>query len=347
MKFKDKLILWFVSLFLIGFFIYLVKSILLPFIVAIIAAYFLDPAADRLQKFGLSRLVATSAITTFFFSILITSVVLLSPIIYNQLVTFIDTVPEYVAYINNTITPALGKFISKVDSSTIEQAKDSMSNVSGYALKFIASIAANIWNSGMAIINLLSLIFVTPVVTFYMLRDWDKIISTINNLLPPKYAPIIRKEAKEINQVLSGYIRGQTHVCIILGIFYTILLTLAGLEFSLFIGLANGLLLFIPYVGALFGFSVGLTVAFFQFGYSMQLAVIAGIFLAGQMLESIFITPNLVGSSVGLHPAWIMFGLLAGGVTLGFVGVLIAVPATAVIGVLIRFFIREYLKDIK
>lgn len=345
MKFKDKLILWLIGLFVLCFFIYSIRSILLPFIVAIIAAYFLDPAADKIQKLGFSRLVATAIITILFFTVLITSLALLAPVIYDQIITFLSTVPDYISHLNATIKPAFTRIMTKIDPGALEKAKDSINEVSGYAFKFVATLAGNLWNSGMAMLNLISLIFITPVVTFYMLRDWDKMVSKVNSWLPPKHAKIIRKEARAINNVLSGYIRGQTHVCIIMGILYAILLTFAGLEFSLFIGLANGILLFIPYVGALFGFSVGILVAFFQFGYSIQLAIIAGIFLAGQVLESIFITPNLVGNEVGLHPVWVMFGLLAGGVALGFIGVLLAVPVAAVIGVLTRFLLGEYLKN--
>jgi len=345
MNTKDKIILWSIGITILCLALYAVSSVMLPFVVALIAAYFLDPAADKLQKLHLSRPIATTIITVSFFIAAIVIFALLAPIFYHQFLNFLNSIPDYITYINDNITPRFSKILDKIDPDALENAKGSIVEASGFALSFIGSLVSNIWNSGIAMLNLLSLLFITPIVTFYMLRDWDKLLAKINSLLPKKYAATIRMQATEINNVLAGYIRGQTHVCLLLGTFYAITLTLAGLEFSLFIGLASGLLLFLPYVGALFGFTVGLIVAFFQFDDPMQIGVIAAIFLAGQILESIFITPNLVGDNVGLHPVWVMFSLLAGGVLLGFLGVLIAVPVAAVIGVLVRFFVGEYLKE--
>ena len=229
----------------------------------------------------------------------------------------------------------------------LEKATGSVGSVSSYVVEFVGKLAANLWNSGVAILNLLSLFFITPVVTFYMLRDWNKITSKINSWLPPKYAATIRAQIVVIDRTLSGYIRGQTNVCLVMGTYYAIALSLTGLEFSLFIGLASGFLLFIPYVGALFGFLVGMLVAFFQFSDGVHLGMVAGIFLVGQVLEGVVMTPNLVGNKVGLHPVWIMFGLLAGGAMFGFLGILVAVPITAVVGVLARFFMAAYLAGIR
>jgi predicted PurR-regulated permease PerM len=342
---KDKLFFWLFGIFALGLFVYLVSSILLPFVVAAIAAYFLNPAADRIQKLGISRTFSTTIITISFFLLTITITALLAPIFYNQFLTFLNTIPTYVTYINNSILPEFSRILEKIDPSAIEKIKSSIGDFSGYALKFIGSLVTNLFNSGIAILNILSLLFITPVVTFYMLRDWHKILDKINSWLPVKNAALIRKQAKAIDNILAGYIRGQTQVCLLVGAFYAILLTIAGLEFSVFIGLATGLLLFIPYVGTLFGFTVGILVAFFQFGDMQHIGIISAIFIIGQIIESTFITPNLVGNKVGLHPAWIMFGLLAGGAMFGFIGVLMAVPVTAVTGVMIRLLITQYLKS--
>ncbi len=345
MKNKDSFFFWLLSLCLLGLFIYSVGNILLPFIVAIIAAYFLNPAAYKIQKLGASRNVATIFITVSFFLAAIAAIALLAPVLYSQLLTFMHVIPSYVTYINENVLPVFSRLLQKIDPDTLEKAKDSIGGASGYTIKFLAKIAANLLDSGMAALNLFSLVFITPVVTFYMLRDWDKILAKLNSYLPVQYADTIRAQAKEIDFILAGYIRGQTHVCLIIGTFYAVALTLANLEFSIFIGFATGILLFIPYVGMLFGFAVGMLVAFFQFGDLTHLGIIAGIFVIGQILESFFITPNLVGNKVHLHPVWIMFALLAGGAMFGFVGVLIAVPVAAVIGVLARFFIGEYLAN--
>ena len=195
----------------------------------------------------------------------------------------------------------------------------------------------------MALLNVLSLLFITPIVTFYILKDWDKMMAKVQSWLPTKHAPVILEQCQKIDRTLSGYIRGQTNVCLLLGVFYAIGLTMAGLEFGLFVGLATGILSFIPYVGMMFGVAVGLAIAFFQFGDLYHMAIIFGIFMVGQALEGSVISPYLVGEKVGLHPVWIIFGLLSGGAIFGFVGILIAVPVTAAIGVLACFFMDQYL----
>jgi len=342
---RDKVYLGVVGIFSIGFFVYSISSILLPFIVAFIAAYFLNPAAHRIQKLGLSRTMATGIITSSFFIVTISIAIFLAPVFYDQFLTFLHTIPTYITYINGNIVPEFTNILKRIDPHALDKAKDSIGDASGYTLKVLGSIAANLLTSGMAVLNLISLTFIAPIVTFYILRDWDKILKKINSWLPPKYAKVIRKQANEIDGILAGYIRGQTHVCFIVGTYYAVALTIAGLEFSLLIGFATGILLFIPYVGTLFGFAVAMLVAFFQFGDLQNLVVVASVFLVGQVLEGVFLTPNLVGNKVQLHPAWIMFGLLAGGAMFGFTGVLVAVPVTAVVGVLIRAFIREYLEN--
>lgn len=339
---KDTIIFWLVGILAICAFIYSISSILLPFVVGIIAAYFLNPTAVKIQKLGFSRGISSILIITSFFLVILLTTILVVPVLYEQFLTFLHAIPTYINYVTDKIVPEFSRMLNKIDPEAVDRAKESAGDVSGYALKIGASVAGNLWTSGMAMLNILSLLFVTPIVTFYMLRDWDTITSKVNSWLPRKHAPIIRKQIHEIDLILSGYIRGQTHVCIIFGIYHAIALTIIGLQFGLFIGLATGLLLFIPYVGALFGFGVGMLVAFFQFGDLQHMMMVAGIFLAGQVLESTIITPNLVGGSVRLHPVWVMFGLLAGGAMFGLLGVFMAIPVTAVIGVLARFFIGKY-----
>lgn len=347
MQRTDRLIFWLCGLLLLSAFVYSISQILLPFVVALITAYFLNPSAAKMEKIGISRTIATAIITCSFFVIVITVAVLVIPVLYDQLRNFLHTIPTYIAYVNNKIIPEFSSLLNSIDPDAVEKAKDSVSGVSGYAITFLGKLVGNLWSSGVAIINLLSLFFITPIVTFYMLKDWKDIVAKVNEWLPPQYAGTIRTQIRLIDRTLSGYIRGQTHVCLILGVFYAVSLTAIGLEFSLFIGLASGFLLFIPYVGALFGFVVGMLVAFFQFGDVQHMSYVAAIFMIGQIMEGTVITPNLVGNKVGLHPVWIMFGLLSGGAMFGFIGVLAAVPVTAVIGVLARFFIGQYVAKIK
>jgi predicted PurR-regulated permease PerM len=342
MSFRDKLLLWVVGITLLILFIYNISSILLPFIVAMIFSYILNPSADRLQKLGVSRALATSIIIGLFFTTLIAIIALLAPLIYNQAIDLTKKIPEYLQLANDRLLPTFNSYLNEIAPEAAEKAMASISEFSTYIFNFLGKMMANIWQSGIAVVNILSLLFVTPVVTFYVLRDWGKIIDKIDSLLPPKYAPTIQEQFKEINRTLEGYLRGQIHVCMLLGTYYAIGLSLAGLDFGFVIGMATGILSFIPYVGMLFGFALGVILAIFQFGDWFHVSIIVAVFLSGQFLEGNFITPKLVGDKVGLHPVWIIFGMLAGAAMFGFIGILLAVPITAIIGVLIRFGLKKY-----
>ena len=199
--------------------------------------------------------------------------------------------------------------------------------------------------STLAVVNVLLLIFITPIVTFYILLDWHKITNKVESWFPKAHTKTIKEQLSYVDTALSGYIRGQTNVCLLLGAFYAVGLSLAGLDFGLFIGLATGILSFIPYVGILFGVTIGMMVALFQFGDSIHLLLVFAIFVVGQFIEGNFITPKLVGDKVGLHPVWIIFGMLSGAALFDFVGVLLAVPVTAVLGVIVRFAMKKYLSS--
>ena len=343
MSWKETLLFWLGGLTLFITFLVLIKSILLPFVVAIITGYFLDPVADKLESWGLSRTLATLVIVITFFALVITVSALLVPVLYNQLVTLLGKIPEYTAHFQEQVLPRITEYIGHINPESLEKAKNALSNTSGTIFSFITKFMANILQSTLAIVNLLMLLFITPIVTYYFLHDWDTIIAKINSWLPPASAPTIREQARLIDRALSGYIRGQTNVCLILGIFYAIGLSLTQLEFGLFIGLCTGLLTFIPYVGILFGIITASIVAFFQFGDALHIGLVLGVFGIGQVIEGSFITPKLVGNKVGLHPVWIIFGMLAGAALFNFLGILLAVPVTAIIAVLVRFGLKKYL----
>jgi predicted PurR-regulated permease PerM len=209
-------------------------------------------------------------------------------------------------------------------------------------IKIIGVMLRKILSKSFALFNLISLILITPIVTFYMLRDWDRFVSKVNSLLPRKSKKSIRKQAKEIDRALAGFIRGQLSVCLLLGCYYGIGLHLINLDLGIVIGFFAGLLSFIPYVGSITGFILSILMALAQFNDLLPVVLVVFVFVSGQFIEGNFLTPMLVGENVGLHPVWIMFALLAGGVLLGFLGLLIAVPTAAVIGVLIRHAIDNY-----
>jgi predicted PurR-regulated permease PerM len=337
--------LWLIVTLVFFGFLFLIKSILLPFVVGILTAYFLDPAADRLEKWGASRALATAIITLCFFVSVAMIFVLIVPLVVEQLSGLLMAIPGYVAEWQMKYAPQIQELISHIGPEQFEAFKATISNVSGTLLSVVGTFMAGLLQSGMAIVNLLSLFFITPVVSFYLLKDWDKIVARVDTLLPRDYAATIREQIVEIDKTLAGFIRGQTNVCLFLSTFYAIGLSLAGLKFGLVIGIMTGMLAIIPYAGIIFGFVLGVGVALFQFDDMASVAFVIGVFMVGQFIEGNFVTPKLVGEKVRLHPVWIIFGMLAGAALFGMVGVLIAVPVSAVIGVLVRFTVKRYMQS--
>jgi predicted PurR-regulated permease PerM len=324
-------------------FLCLVHDILFPFVVSFIIAYFLHPTVNRIHRYGISRTIATFGIMSIFFIILGSILVFLLPALYGELITLATKIPEYITLAKTEFFPKLDKFLDRFSPNLMHKLMDNLGNLSSYLITFLINVSKNIITSGATLVNILSLIFITPVITFYVLRDWNKIMTHIPKLCPPAYTDTIHEQISLIDRTLSGYLRGQIHVCFILSIYYVIGLALIGLDFSLFIGIMSGMLAFIPYVGILVGLATGLVIAFLQYGDLLHLLLVLTVFATGQALEGAVFTPRLVGNQVGLHPVWIIFGLFAGGSLFGFTGILLAIPITAVIGILVRFGISKYL----
>jgi predicted PurR-regulated permease PerM len=336
--------LWFWLAIVLGFFIfiYLIRSILLPFVLGMATAYFLDPAGDKLQRLGLSRTNATLLITVLFFSLILLVTMLVAPLLISQMTDLIAVIPDYVAQFERDIVPVMEQKLSVLSPSLMQDIKSSLTSSSGIIAGGIANFFGNALTSSFAFLNILSLVLITPVVSFYLLRDWDQLVHHVDSLLPRSKRETIREQCIIIDRTLAGFVRGQLNVCILLGLYYAILLTLAGLNFGFLIGLATGFLVIFPYVGLLVGMLTGLTIAFFQFSEWIPVLTVLAVFISGQIIEGNFVTPKLVGDKVGLHPAWIIFAMLSGAALFGFVGVLLAVPIAAMLGVLIRFALVRY-----
>lgn len=336
------LLFWLVLIAAFFVFIYLIRSVLLPFVLGMATAYFLDPAADRLQKWGVSRTSSTLIIVGIFFSVIILMLILGTPLVVNQLSQMVDSIPAYVAQLEQNLIPYMERKLSVLSPGLMQEIKNSLSSSGGIIARAMANFIGGALTSGVAFINIISLILITPVVAFYLLRDWDRIIAKMDSLLPRKNADTIREQMIIINRTLAGFVHGQLNVCIFLGLYYAIGLTLAGLNFGFVIGLVTGFLVIFPYVGLLLGAMTGLIIAFVQFGDMQSVLLVLAVFVSGQIIEGTLVTPKLVGDKVGLHPAWIIFALLVGASLFGFVGVLLAVPLAAVFGVLTRFAIQRY-----
>lgn len=320
----------------------LLHGILLPFLVGMAAAYLLDPAADWLQRMHFGRTGATLTITLGLFVVLVIALLLVLPALVTQAAELAKELPGNLEQLRGRLTPWLSETATTLGLDESWSASGLIERFSGRAIDFVGSALTQVLQSGVALLNLLSLIFVAPVVTFYLLRDWDRMVGRLRAMVPPDMLPTVERLAHEVDQALGGVIRGQSMVCLFLAIFYAVGLWLTGLRYGVVIGLLTGLFSFIPYIGMALGLCVGLVVAMFQFQDWLMVAVVAVVFAAGQFLEGNFVTPRLVGSRVGLHPVWVIFAVLAGAALFGLVGALVAVPAAAVIGVFVRFGLGRY-----
>jgi predicted PurR-regulated permease PerM len=323
-------------------------DVLLPFILGAAVAYFLDPVADRLEALGASRVLATTAITITAVLIFVLMAALVIPTLIQQTKMLISSAPKYAEFLierfpslldeTSTLRQSLGKV-----GETIQSRGDTLLNTA--------------LNSAASLIGVVTLFVIVPVVSVYLLLDWDRMIERIDDLLPRDHAPVIRQLAKQIDQTLAAFIRGMGTVCLILGTYYAFALMLVGLQFGLVVGFIAGLITFIPYLGSLIGGALAIGLALFQFWHGievisdgvttyttdwMSIGLVAIIFVIGQVIEGNFLTPKLVGNSVGLHPVWLLLSLSVFGSLFGFVGLLIAVPLAAAIGVVIRFAMSQY-----
>ncbi len=327
---------------LLGF-TYMISSILLPFIMGIVIAYLLDPATDKVTRKWIPRGAAAGIVLTGFFIVVISVIMMLFPLLKSQSVVFAQKVPVYANAIWVQIEPIVNSIKENAANNDIDlNLKDSLAQHAEDIIKITLGVFTKIITSGVALFNLIGLFFITPIVAFYLLRDWDKMIAAAENFLPKKHKTEINDVFSKIDGALAGWIRGQLTVCVVLALFYAITLSIAGLDVAIAIGVFTGLMTAIPYVGWSLGALAGIGVAFAQYGdnYTMVL-VIAGIFLVGQFIESNFLTPNLIGGNIDLHPVWMIFALLAGGAICGFVGFLLAVPVAAITAVLIRHFLPK------
>jgi predicted PurR-regulated permease PerM len=341
---RNQILFWLGGFAVFLLLLYVMRPVLLPFVAGMAIAYLLDPAADKLEKWGMSRTWATATLTAAFFVLFVAMILFLAPVLYDQMIGFLQRLPEYVARLQNFLLPALLALADRVPFvDAPSDVWDTGTSMVQGAAGIVGNTVQRVWNGSLALFNLVSLLLITPVVAFYLLRDWDQITGYIDEVLPRQHAETIREQARRIDDVLAGFVRGQTMVSLVLGLIYAAGLSLIGLEFGLVIGLASGLLSFIPYIGMAVGAAVAIAMALLQFGPDvLHLALVIGTFLLGQALESSILQPRMLGGSVGLHPVWMIFGVLAGGSLFGFVGVLLAVPAMAAAGVLVRFALERY-----
>ena len=321
--------------------LWLLSGIMLPFIVGMAAAYALDPVADWLERHGFRRGTATLLITALFFAGLALLVLVLLPVAIEQAVGLAAKLPGYFDELRARILHLVERLEREnvVEGGSVEGLASSFAE---RALSYVGTAVTNLVQSSLVVLNLVSLVFITPIVTFYLLRDWDRLVAAVRSVVPPRYRPAARRLARESDQVLAGFLRGQGMVCTFLALYYAAGLMLVGLEYGAIIGFLTGLFSFIPYVGMFVGVAVGMTVAVFQFGELVPIALVAAVFATGQFIEGNFLTPKVVGSRIRLHEVWVIFAVLAGTALFGLVGTFLATPVAAVLAVVVRFAVERW-----
>jgi predicted PurR-regulated permease PerM len=324
----------------------LLNEILLPFVAALVIAYFLNPLADRLQGLGLGRLLAVVLIVGTVMAIVVLALVFVVPLLVAQVRQFVAALPEEMQrlklFAEGLSQQWLGPGHPSMQSAIERLSGEVSQNWTAYA----GSLLTSMWSRGVALVNILSLLLITPVVVFYLLIDWHKMLARIDAATPREHVVTVRRLGREINDAVGAFIRGQGAICIVLGIFYAIGLTWAGINYGLLIGLATGALAFVPVVGWLAGLVCTSTIAIIQFWPDpVPLLKAVGVLVAGIAIDAAFLSPRFVGERIGLHPVWLIFALFVFSYLFGLVGTLIAVPLAAAVAVLVRFAVEVYLKS--
>ncbi len=344
MSWRVQVLFWSLGVLTFGLLLWAIGDVLLPFVAGMAIAYFLDPVADKLEDWGLKRVWAVTIIFFGFVVFWAAGLALMVPFLDEQFTTLAKGAPEFVAqviaFVDGRTGGAISAFLSG-DGSASEGPAATLVKTLEDGLSGLINSAVT---GGIALFNILSLLLITPIVSFYLLLDWDRMVATIDSWLPRDHRQVIAGLAGEIDARMAGFVRGTVIVCTVLSIFYASSLMLLGLQFGFFVGIIAGSLSFVPFVGFIVGFLLSGLLALVQYGPDiLQVGLVVGVFLIGQVIEGNFLTPRFVGRNVELHPVWVMFALLAFGALFGFVGVLISIPLAAASGVLVRFGVKHYL----
>ncbi|MCG7598750.1 AI-2E family transporter [Halomonas sp. McH1-25] len=320
----------------------LLEPILMPFFISMILAYLGDPLTDALEARGLSRRLAVSVVFLVLSLAIGTACLIIIPLLGRQLAQLVEAIPIILAWVQSTVLPWV-QSVSGMDFSTdFDQLREALMANWKETGTFAATLLAQVSRSGLAVIVWIANLALIPVVTFYLLLDWDRLKGRIQDLLPRRFEPTVTRLAKDCDEVLAAFLRGQLMVMLSLGIVYAIGLTLIGIQFGVLIGLVAGLASIVPYLGVIVGLAIAALVAFFQYGDLLHLAGVGVVFAVGQMLEGMVLQPMLLGDRIGLHPVAVIFAVLAGGQLFGFTGILLALPVAAVVMVLLRYLHERY-----
>lgn len=340
---NESRIFWLAFFIVGGYLLYILSPILTPFIISALLAYLGDPVCDRLEARGLSRPLAVTTVFATLVVLFILVVLVLIPTVSGQLQNLANKLPDYVQWFNETAMPYLSdKLGVSLDADNLQNAlRDNL----GSATSVLQSFLLGVSQPAGAILTWLTYMFMIPVITFYLLRDWDVLIAKIGELIPVTKVPVARELATRSDDVLGGFLRGQMMVMVALGIIYSIGLSLLGLDLAIVIGMFAGLVSFVPYLGLIVGILVAGIMAILQFHDWAHPFGVVIVFTVAQMIEGTVLTPKFVGDRTGLHPVAVLFAVLAGGQLFGFMGILLALPAAAIINVFLGYFKSHYLQS--
>ena len=339
----DKIIFWSILTGICIIFLVLISNILAPFFIAFILAYILQPLIDNSRlRSKFPRNVLAYTVFAIFLSIFILGIVIVLPLMYQQISSLITKVPVYKNYLQTELVPVFIAKMQSVDPLLGDKIKDSIQNIINSTFTVIALLLNNIWGYTMATINIGMIILLVPIILFYFLKDWPQMVGLIENLLPLKGKHKIREVLSSINELLSAYIRGQLNVCLLLSSYYGIGLSIIGVDLGLLLGMLSGFLIIIPFIGLLIAFMLSIIIGCFTFGISIKLTYIVILYIVGYIIENTIVTPKIIGDKIGLHPLWIMFSVFASGSLCGFIGIFFAIPIAGIIKVLLTFAIDFY-----
>ncbi len=335
---------WMIATMIMGWLLYLLAPVLTPFIAAALLAYMGDPLADRLQKFRLPRALAVATVFLLTFLFLALLVLLVGPLIRQQIATLFASLPSIISQIEQVWLPGFANFFDLELGDDVGLGAF-LAQYKDMAGSWGATLLSSVTTTGSMLAAAVLSLFLIPIITFYLLRDWDSIISHLVALLPSSQRETIVELARQTDDVLGAFLRGQLMVMFALAVIYSLGLTLVGLEFAIAIGVVSGLVSFVPYLGFVFGIGIASLTVVLEPNPLLHLIGVVATFTIAQMFEGSFLTPKLVGDKIGLHPVLIIFAIAAGGQLFGFFGILLALPAAAVLSVLVRFAYDRYLKE--
>ncbi|HPF77669.1 MAG TPA: AI-2E family transporter [Alphaproteobacteria bacterium] len=342
---RTQMTFWGAAVAFLAAFLWLFNDILTPFVLGIAIAYLLNPVLMFLSKLKIPRLVSIIFVLTLFFAFLILVVTLSAPPLYREASSLAQNIPGYIDKLIQFASPYLSMAQEKLGGDYVTNIKSFLQDNMGKIIQVSGGLAGGLANGGQAVVGFFTTLALTPLVAFFVMLEWPRITAWIDDLIPRRNEKVIKDLFKQIDAKVSGFVRGQITVAFFLGVIYAIALTIADLNYGFLIGISAGFLSIIPMVGSTLGLLVSVIVAWFQAGTWEYVAIIGAIFVVGQLVEGNILTPKLVGDSVGLHPLWVMFALMAGGSLFGILGMLLAVPVAAVVGVLVSFAIIQYKKS--